>query len=77
MVSFTDHYPFNTLCSLKGYDAISTDRLPSETKIGKVSWYFNNSLLCKSEFLSATKIFLFYVQALFSKWLVGIHQISF
>ena len=33
MVSFTDHD-----------NAISVDRLPSKTEIGKVSWYFNNSL---------------------------------
>ena len=34
MVSFTDHY-----------NAISIDRLPSKTKIGKDSWCFNNYLL--------------------------------
>ena len=39
MVSVTDHY-----------DAISIDRLPSKIKIGKVSWYFNSSLLCKPGF---------------------------
>ena len=44
MVSFTDHY-----------NAISIDRLASKTKIGKGSWYFNNPLLCKPEFSSATK----------------------
>ena len=48
MVSFTDHY-----------NAISIDRLPLKTKIGKDSWYFNNSLLCKPEVSSATKTFLF------------------
>ena len=48
MVSFTDDY-----------NAISFDRLPSNTKIGKVSWYFNNSLLCKPESSSAAKTFLF------------------
>ena len=48
MVSFTDHY-----------NAISFDRLPSNTKIGKVSWYFNNSLLCKPESSPAAKTFLF------------------
>ena len=44
MISFTDHY-----------NAIPIDRFPSKTKIGKDSWYFNNSLLCKPEFSSATK----------------------
>ena len=39
MVSFTDHY-----------NAISIDRLPSQTEIGKVSWYYDNSLLCKAKF---------------------------
>ena len=48
MVSFTDHY-----------NAISIGRLPSRTKIGKVSWNFNNSVLCKPEFSSSTKTFLF------------------
>ena len=48
MVSFTGH------CN-----AISIDGLPSKTKIGKDSWYFNISLLCKPEFSSATKTFLF------------------
>ena len=48
MVSFTNHY-----------NAISIDRLPSKTKIGKCSWYFNNSLVCKSEVSSGTKTFLF------------------
>ena len=46
MVSFTDHY-----------NAISIDRLPLKTKIGKDSWYFNNSLLCKPEVSSATRLF--------------------
>ena len=32
MVSFTDHY-----------NAIFIDRFPSKTKIGKDSWYINNS----------------------------------
>ena len=40
-VSFTDHY-----------NAVSIDRIPSETKIGKDSWYFNNSFSYSS---SATK----------------------
>ena len=48
MVSFTDHYNANSI-----------DRLPSKTKIGKDSWYFNNSLLCKPEVSSATKTFIF------------------
>ena len=47
MVSFTDHY-----------NAISIDRLSLETKIGKFSWFFNNSLLCKPKFSSATKNFI-------------------
>ena len=51
MVSFTNHY-----------NAISIDRLPSKTKIGKDSWYFNNPLLCKPEVSSATKTFLFFVK---------------
>ena len=62
MVSFTDHY-----------NAISTERLPSKTKIRKVSWYFNNSLLCKPKFPSVIKTFLFSLKrkkVLFSKWLV-------
>ena len=46
MVSFTDH------CN-----AISTDRLASTTKIGKGLWCFNNSILCKPEFSSATILF--------------------
>ena len=48
MVSFTDHY-----------NAIFIDRLPLKTKIGKNSWYFNNSLLWKSQFFSAIKNLLF------------------
>ena len=48
MVSFTDNY-----------SAISIDRLPSKIKIGKDSWYFNNSLLCKPEFSPATKTSFF------------------
>ena len=47
MVSFTNHY-----------NGTSIDRLPSKTKIGKYSWDFNNSLICKSEVSSATFIFL-------------------
>ena len=48
MVSFTDHY-----------NAISIDRLPLKTKIGRDSWYFNNYLLCKPEVSSATRLFFF------------------
>ena len=43
MESFTDHH-----------NAISVDWLPSKTKIRKGLWCFDNSLLCKSEFSSAT-----------------------
>ena len=45
MVSFTDHY------------AISIHRIPSKTKIGKSSWCFKISLLCKPEFSSVTILF--------------------
>ena len=48
MLSFTDHY-----------NVISIDRLPSQTKTGKDSWYFYNSLLNKPEFSSAEKTFFF------------------
>ena len=48
MVSFIDHY-----------NAISIDRLPSKTKIGKDSWYFNNSLLCNLKFSLTTINLLF------------------
>ena len=48
MVSFTYNY-----------NAISIDRFPSRTKTGEDSWCFNNSLLCKARFSSATKTFLF------------------
>ena len=50
MISFTDHYT-----------AIFTDRFPSKTKIGKDSQYFNNSL-CKPEFSSTSKTFLFLLE---------------
>ena len=46
MLSFTHHY-----------NAIFIDRFPSQTKIAKDSWYFNNSLLCKPEFPSTIKTF--------------------
>ena len=48
MIFFTDHD-----------NAIFIDRFPSKTKIEKDSWYFNNSLLFKPEFLLTTKTFLF------------------
>ena len=52
MVSFTDHY-----------NAIFIDRFPSKTKIGKDSWYFNNSHLYKLEFCFTTKtLFLLITQ---------------
>ena len=51
MVSFTDHY-----------NAISIDRLPSKSKIGKDSCNFNNSLLSKPEVSSATETFLFFIK---------------
>ena len=66
------------LCSA-GHQAwlCSIDRLPSKTKIGKVSWYFNNSFLCKPRFSSTTKTFIFFIkiktkkQPLLSKWRVN------
>ena len=51
MISFTDHY-----------NAIFIDRFPSKTKIGKDSWYLNNSLLCKPEFSLTTKTFYFLIK---------------
>ena len=51
MVSFTYHY-----------NAIFTDRVPSKTEIGRDSWYFNNSHLCKPEFSSTSKTFLFLLE---------------
>ena len=53
MISFTDHY-----------NAISLNRLPFKTKIGKDSCNFNNSLLCKPEFSSATNNLLFLLKPL-------------
>ena len=44
MIFFTDHY-----------NAISIERLPSKTKIGKWSGYLSNSLLYKPDFPSAKK----------------------
>ena len=52
MVFFTDHYNANSI-----------NRLPSKTKIGKDPRYFNNSLLCKPEFSSATKIWWEYTKS--------------
>ena len=49
------------------YNAICIDRFPSQTKIGKHSWYFNNSLLCTPNFSSTTKTFLFLTTELLSK----------
>ena len=37
------------LCVTDHYNAIFIDRFPWKTKIGKDSWYINNSILCKSE----------------------------
>ena len=37
------------------YSAISIDTFSSKTTIGKYSWYFKNSFLCKPDFLSAKK----------------------
>ena len=44
MIFFTDHY-----------NAISVERLPYKTKIGKWSGYLSNSLLYKPDFSSAKK----------------------
>ena len=46
MVSFTDHY-----------NVLFNDRFPLRTKIGKDSWHFNNSLLCKPEFCLTKRLF--------------------
>ena len=63
------------------YNTISIDRLPSKTKIGKDSWYFNNSFLWKPEFSSATMNLLFYGKHTkkppLSEWLVAINPILF
>ena len=48
LVSFTDPY-----------NVILIDRFSSKTKIGKDSWYFNNTFLCKPELSSTSKNFLF------------------
>ena len=44
------------------YHPISIDRLPLKTKIRKDSRYFNNFLLCKPDFSSATDFFLLKTQ---------------
>ena len=49
MVSFTDHY-----------NATFIYKFPSNTKIGKDSWYFNNSLLCKLNSPLLQRLFFFY-----------------
>ena len=49
-------------------NTISIDRLPSKTKTEKYSWYFNNSLLCKTEVSSATKTFLFLLKTQKNKY---------
>ena len=46
MVYLTDHY-----------NAIFIERFPSKTKIGKDSWYFNISPLCKLKFSFTTDFF--------------------
>ena len=51
MVSFTDHY-----------NATFIDRFLSKIKIGKDSWYLNNSLLCKTEFSSTSKTYCFLLE---------------
>ena len=44
------------------FNAIFNFRLPSKTKIGKGSWYFSNSFLCKPEFSSTSKAFPFLLE---------------
>ena len=51
MVSFTDHF-----------NAISFDILPPKTKIGKVSWYFNNSFFLWVRVLLSYKNFSFSIK---------------
>ena len=41
----------------KNYHDVFIDRFPSKTGIGKASWYFHYSLLCKPEFSLTTKTF--------------------
>ena len=67
--SFTDHYNARTI-----------DRFPSKTKIGKALCHFNNSFLSKNHFSSTSKNLLPILKRkkkkFFTKWLVGIHQMS-
>ena len=62
ILSFTDHY-----------NAILIDRFTLKTEIGKVSWYYNNSPLCRLEFFLTTD-FSFFIkntkqnQSLASDW---------
>ena len=49
MVSFADHY-----------NATSLKRLPSKTKIGKGSWYFNNHFYVSLISLQLQRIFFLY-----------------
>ena len=51
MVSVTNHY-----------NATFTDIFPLKTKVGKDSWYFNNSLLCKPEVSSTWRTFIFLLE---------------
>ena len=51
ILSITDHY-----------HAIFIYRFSSKIKIGKDSWYFNNSHLSKTEFSLTTKTFLFFIK---------------
>ena len=62
MVSFADYY-----------NAIFIEIFRSKTKFGKDSWYFNNSLLCKSEFSSTTKTFLFLLK---TQNTITLHQVT-
>ena len=38
------------VCCTDNYNANFIDRFPLKSEIGKDSWYFNNSILCKPEF---------------------------
>ena len=51
MVSLTDHY-----------NAVSIDRIPAKNKIGRDSWYCNNSLLCNREVLFSYKDFSIFIK---------------
>ena len=68
--------------SIAGHNnAISVKTIPSKTKIGKESQYYNNYPLLKPEFSSTTSNLLFYLKdqkrPLFSKWMVRLHQVFF